>query len=226
MCVSVGVWGCECECGDVHIVAILEDWQFWKKQLVLRNSLSYEQPMRIKQCPNGCSLRNITNHLKLIGSSTCSFHFRLIEMCIGKIKTQVTSALTEFTMTNCDRSMELTESFLLVYRYLELIMAKCLQCLMESLHKFVLFIFASSLPFSLHCLPTFSLRPFPFFLPLSYLNRWMLTSRSISLKSTELLGSSTWTHRLWGRPSAPRPWGAPAGRMLLTRFVFPHSVCL
>ena len=86
MCVSVGVWGCECECGDVHIVAILEDWQFWKKQLVLRNSLSYEQPMHIKQCPNGCSLRNITNHLKLIGSSTCSFHFRLIEICIRKIK--------------------------------------------------------------------------------------------------------------------------------------------
>jgi len=35
------------------------------------------------------------------------------------VKTQVTSASTEFATTNGDRSTELTESFLLVDRYLD-----------------------------------------------------------------------------------------------------------
>ena len=32
---------------------------------------------------------------------------------------QITSASTEFAMTNGNRSIELTETFLLVYRYLD-----------------------------------------------------------------------------------------------------------
>ena len=59
-------------------------------------------------------------HPKLIGSINCSFfHFRSIEIYMGKIKNQITSALPEFTMTNGNRLTELTESFLLVYRCLD-----------------------------------------------------------------------------------------------------------
>ena len=36
---------------------------------------------------------------------------------------QVTFTSTEFAMTNGDRPTEVTETFLLVYRYLDLIMA-------------------------------------------------------------------------------------------------------
>ena len=36
-----------------------------------------------------------------------------------KLKMQVTSASADFAMTNGDRSTDLTESFLLVYRYLD-----------------------------------------------------------------------------------------------------------
>ena len=44
------------------LVAISEDWNFWKKQLVLRNGLCYKVPMHIKWDPiacSACSLRKI-----------------------------------------------------------------------------------------------------------------------------------------------------------------------
>ena len=43
-----------------------------------------------------------------------------------KFASKLTSASTEFATTNGDRSTELTETFLLVYRYLDLIMVKFL----------------------------------------------------------------------------------------------------
>jgi len=51
------------------------------------------------------------------------FIFVQLKFVWEKLKTQVTSASTEFATTNGDCSSELTETFLLVYRYLDLIMA-------------------------------------------------------------------------------------------------------
>ena len=53
---------------------------------------------------------------KVVGSSTCYFSFRSIQR---NIITTSNFASTEFATTNGDRSKELTESFLLVYRYLD-----------------------------------------------------------------------------------------------------------
>ena len=54
--------------------------------------------------------KKIVGHPKPVGSSTCSFYF---EICMGKIKN------TSNFRINGGRSTELTESFLLVYRYLD-----------------------------------------------------------------------------------------------------------
>ena len=39
------------------ILAIPEDWHFWKEQLVLRSGLCYKRPTHIKRRPIGCSLQ-------------------------------------------------------------------------------------------------------------------------------------------------------------------------
>ena len=48
---------------------------------------------------------------KLVGSSTCSFQLKFVW---EKLKPLVTPATTEFATTNSDRSLELTESLLLI----------------------------------------------------------------------------------------------------------------
>ena len=45
--------------------------------------------------------------------------FFSLEFVWGKINMRATSVPTKFAMTNGDRSIELTESFLLMYRYLD-----------------------------------------------------------------------------------------------------------
>ena len=60
------------------ILAILEDWHFWKKQLVLRSGLCCKRPTHIKRRPIGCSLQKKLCRPKVVGSSTCccfSFSF-------------------------------------------------------------------------------------------------------------------------------------------------------
>ena len=67
---------------------------------------------------------------KLVGLSTLLF-FIQFKFVRDKLKTQVTSASTEFAMTNDDRLTEFTESFLLVYRYLVFDNGWCLQFVTE-----------------------------------------------------------------------------------------------
>ena len=55
---------------------------------------------------------------KLIVSVPAVFNFVSIRICMGKLKMQVTSVSTKFATTNSDRSIELTENFLLMSRYL------------------------------------------------------------------------------------------------------------
>jgi len=113
-------------------VAILEDWHFWKKQLILRNGLCYVQVTNAHQTTShwGYSLRKTVLRPKVVGSSTCYFSFRSIQR---NIITTSNFASTEFATTNGDRSTELTESFLLVNRYLDFDYDYCLQILTKEL---------------------------------------------------------------------------------------------
>ena len=76
--VWVWVWRCTYS-SDSERLTFLKETARSQERLELRVTNAH-------QCPNGCSLWNIMNHPKLIGSSNRSFHFRLIEMCIGKIE--------------------------------------------------------------------------------------------------------------------------------------------
>ena len=77
-CWGVWVWRCT-HSSDSGRLTFLKETARSQERLELRVTNAH-------QCPNGCSLWNIMNHPKLIGSSNRSFHFRLIEMCIGKIE--------------------------------------------------------------------------------------------------------------------------------------------
>ena len=66
----------------VHLLApksnSAEDWNFWKKQLVLRNGLCCKWPRHIKQCPNGWCL-------SLIMASVCNFRRKLWQSRIAAV---------------------------------------------------------------------------------------------------------------------------------------------
>ena len=113
-------------------VAILEDWHFWKKQLILRNGLCYVQATNAHQTTShwGYSWRKAVLRPKVVGSSTCHFSFRSIQR---NIITTSNFVSTEFATTNGNSSTELTESFLLVYRYLDFDYDYCLHILTEDL---------------------------------------------------------------------------------------------
>ena len=101
------------------------------------NGLCCEQPMHIKHCPIGCSLRKPVGHSKLVGSIVPAvFHFHSIVVGIGKIKTA--SNFRNNGVCNSDHSTELTESFLL---YLDFDNSQCLQFLMKVLTFTASFIF-------------------------------------------------------------------------------------
>ena len=66
----------------VHLLApksnSAEDWNFWKKQLVLRNGLCCKWPRHTKQCPNGWCLT-------LIMASVCNFRRKLWQSRIAAV---------------------------------------------------------------------------------------------------------------------------------------------
>ena len=99
---------------DSGRLTILKETARSQERLVLRATNTHQTMSRWLLFAKNCESSQ-TNRLYYLQFLI----FVQLKFVLEKLKMQVTSASADFAMTNGDRSTELTESFLLVYRYLD-----------------------------------------------------------------------------------------------------------
>ena len=99
---------------DSGRLTILKETARSQERLVLRATNTHQTMSRWLLFAKNCESSQ-TNRLYYLQFLI----FVQLKFVLEKLKMQVTSASADFAITNSDRSTELTESFLLVHRYLD-----------------------------------------------------------------------------------------------------------